>query len=355
MVIAVRTPRAARLALAALLVLSLPVGIAAAETRTGGTVVVAEGETVSEDLTAAAGTVIVRGTVDGDLDAFAGNVVVTGTVTGDVNAFAGNVRVAGEVGGDVSAFGGNVFVENGAEVGGDLEAAAGVASLDGSVAGDAEVGSDELTVGPDAVVGGDLRYSADDPRIAEGAQIDGRIERVEDPVDVPVFPVVPGWVSTVYEFVVNLVVGAILLALLPAFSGRVADRFAERPLASGGVGLLVLVGVPVVLVLFAITIVGIPIAIIGALAYALALWLGYVYGAFGLGSWLVSLGDEDWGRWVALVLGLVVVAVVGLVPVLGGIVEFVVLLVGLGALVASVYGRVRGRESEPAATTEPTD
>ncbi len=345
----------ARVLVVALLVLSLPVGLAAAETRSGGTIIVAEGETVSEDLDAFGGTVIVRGTVNGDLDAFAGNVVVTGTVTGDVNAFAGNVRVAGEVGGDVGAFGGNVFVEPGAEIGGNLEAAAGVVSIDGSVAGTAEVGSDELTVGPNASVGGDLRYSAENPRIADGAEIDGQVERVEDAVRAPIVPVVPNWVATVYEFVVNLVVGAILLALLPAFSGRVADRFAERPLASGGVGLLVLVGVPVLLVLFAITIIGIPIAILGAFAYALALWFGYVYGAFGLGSWLVSLGNEDWGRWVALVLGLAVLAVVGLVPVLGGIVDFAVLLVGIGALVGTLYGRWRGRRGEPATATEPTD
>jgi cytoskeletal protein CcmA (bactofilin family) len=335
-----------RLALATLLVLSLPVGVAAAETRTGGTVVVEADETVSEDLTATAGTVVVRGTVDGDLDAFAGNVIVTGTVTGDVRAFAGNVRIAGNVGGSVEAAGGNVFVEDGAEIAGDLQAAAGVVAINGSVAGTARVGSDELTVGPSAVVGGDLLHSAASPDVADGARVDGQIRQVEDVGEPRATPLVPGWVSAVYGFLVNLVVGVLLVALLRGFSDSTAARFVERPLTALGVGLLALVGVPALLVVLAITIVGIPFALVGALLYALALWLGYVYGAFAVGAWLIALAGEDWGRIAALALGLAAVTVLGLVPVLGGIVQFVVLLLGLGALTGALYDRWRSTEPE---------
>ncbi|WP_458209401.1 hypothetical protein [Haladaptatus sp. NG-SE-30] len=49
-----------------LLVFATIPGIAAAESRAGGTIVVEEGETV-KGLEAFGGTVIVRGTVDGDL------------------------------------------------------------------------------------------------------------------------------------------------------------------------------------------------------------------------------------------------------------------------------------------------
>jgi len=77
--------------------------------------------------------------------------------------------------------------------------------------------------------------------------------------------------------------------------------------------------------------VGIPLGLVGILAYALLLWLGFVYGAYAVGTWLVGLADAS-GRWLALLVGLFVVSVVGLVPILGGLVQFVVLLLGLGAL-----------------------
>ena len=68
--------------------------------RTGNTVTVAAGETVSNDLYAFAGTVRVDGTVNGDLVASGGLVDVTGTVTGDVLAAGGSVTISGTVAGD---------------------------------------------------------------------------------------------------------------------------------------------------------------------------------------------------------------------------------------------------------------
>jgi len=84
--------RGIALLLALLVVLAVVPGVAAAESRSGGTVVVAEGETIDENLEAFGGTIVVHGTVNGDLSAFGGDVLVTGDVTGDVSVFAGNVH-----------------------------------------------------------------------------------------------------------------------------------------------------------------------------------------------------------------------------------------------------------------------
>jgi len=354
--------RAARVAIVVLLVLTLAVGVTVAENRTGGTVVVEQGQTVNEDLTASGGTVIIRGTVNGDLQAFAGNVVITGTVDGDVNAFSGNVRIAGRVTNDVQAFGGNVFVDPGADIGGDLAAAGGVVQLDGAVGGDTRVGASEFSIGPNADLAGDVEWNAQSHQFDEGAQIGGTVRQVQEPVQgpVPVVPRIPGWVSAFYGFLVNLVFGLIVLALVPEFSREVGGTFRDQPLSSGGVGLLALVGVPVVLAIIAITIIGIPLALLGGLLYAIALWLGYVYGAYALGAWLLTFGERERSRWLALVLGLLVVTVVGLVPVVGGFVVFVVFLLGLGALSIGFWRRTTRRRpgseaGEPGAGGPPGD
>jgi cytoskeletal protein CcmA (bactofilin family) len=100
-------------------------GLAAAETRTGGSIVVGAGEVVEEDP-----------------QVFAGSVVVRGTVSGDVEAFAGTVRIEGTVDGDVNAVGGSVDIAEGATVTGDLNAAGEDVILGGSVGGDANVGAE---------------------------------------------------------------------------------------------------------------------------------------------------------------------------------------------------------------------
>ncbi|WP_227352884.1 polymer-forming cytoskeletal protein [Haladaptatus salinisoli] len=344
--------RAVLLALV-LVLAAVPATATAQQTRTGGTVVVQEGETVDGGLTTAAGTVVVRGTVNGDLSAFAGNVLVarTGTVRGDVSAFAGNVRIGGEVTGDVEAGGGNLVVARTGAVGGSLEGAAGYTLLAGTVGGDAEVTSETLRVAETARIGGDLVYDAETFERAPGATVAGTVRQDETLADVGPAPAlrVPNWVGALYGFLVNLLLGAVLLAVFPTFSGRVAERARDDPVLSAGVGLLLLVLVPILLVVFAVTIIGIPISLLGALLFAILLWIAAVYGSFAVGLWLLSLVDET-NRWLALAVGLLVVALLGRIPVLGGLVRFVVLLLGLGALAMALRARYRGRRATPTPT-----
>lgn len=345
--------RALALVAVAVVVLSLFSGVAAAqETRSGETVVVGEDETVDGDLQAFAGTVVIQGTVDGDLTAFGGDVLIEGEVTGDAEAFAGNVRVTGDVGGEVGTAAGNVTIGENASVGA-LSAAGGNVAVEGTVAGDVEAAAGSVSLGPGAVVEGDLTYGGELNRHPD-AEVVGSVseESTSGPVPAPIgeLPTPPTWLGPLYWLLVNLVLGAVLLAAFPRFSDAVATTARTAALKSGGVGVLALVGIPIALGLVAITLVGIPLSIAGALLFAPLLWVGSVYGRFALGAWLLALADAE-NRWVALALGLVVVALVGLIPYLGGLIEFLVLLLGLGALSLALYDRYgESRADEPTAT-----
>ncbi|QLH75796.1 polymer-forming cytoskeletal protein [Halosimplex rubrum] len=325
-----------------IVVLSVLPGVAAAATRTGGTVVVGADETVDEDLEAFGGTVVVRGTVNGDLQAFGGSVVVEGTVTGDVEATAGSVQILGAVGGDLTAAGGAVDVGDGAQIDGTLEAGAGSVAVAGTVLGDARIGADSIRLGEGAQIGGDLVYDGDLAR-ADGAVVDGAVTRDEGlnaggQTDFAI----PGAVFTVYGVFVALLVGALLLLVFPGTAAAVADRATGDPLRTGGLGLLTAVAVPVVLAVVAITIVGIPLALAGGLAFGLLVWLGTIYGRFVLGTWLLSLADAE-NRWAALLVGVLAVAILRLVPVVGALTRLAVFLLGFGALVAVLVDGYRDR------------
>ena len=335
------------LVLAALLLLAAAPGVAAAESRAGGTVVVEEGETINEDLEAFGGDIVVRGTVNGDLSAVGGNVRIEGEVTGDVNAFAGNVWIAGPVGGNVEAAAGNVYVQPDAEIAGDLEAAAGNVVVAGSVGGNAELAGGTVTLAETATIDGNVEYAVgeDGQFTNRGATVGGTITRVEDVEAGPLEgPQAPGWVFGIYGFLVNLLLGAILLLLLPGFSAAVADRIATDPLRTAGIGLLTLVAVPILLVLLVITIVGIPLALVGALLFGLLVWVALVYGRFAVGVWLLSLVDAE-NRWLSLVVGLLVLGLASRIPWVGGLIDFVVLLLGLGAVAVLGYGGFRRRRA----------
>jgi len=312
----------------------------------GGTVIVAEGETV-DSVQAAGGTVIVRGTVTGNVEAAGGSVIIPGTVEGDVSAGAGSVEITGQVDGDVSVGAGSLTIGPEAVIGGQLEAGAGSIRIAGTVAGDVEVGAGSIVLEPTATFRGDVRYDGElDDR---GATIEG--ELVRDPsINKDEFRPFGGFGSAVFDFygfLVNLVLGAVLLLLFPGASRRLSSRLQNEPLSTGLYGLVALIGIPILLILVAITIVGIPLAIIGALLFALALWVGSIYGRYAVGEWLVGYVGSD-NRWLALVVGLVVIGLLSLAPLLGGLVEFLVLLLGFGGVGVLAVEAIRGRRGQAA-------
>ena len=132
--------------LATLTGVAIAQGIVGEKLRSGATVTIPAGETVSNDVYAFAGTVRVDGTVDGDLIASGGRVDITGTVTGDVLAAGGSVNITGTVNGDTRIAGGTLSV--GGAIKEDLVAAGGQLTItpSGTVGGDVIAGTGQLTI-----------------------------------------------------------------------------------------------------------------------------------------------------------------------------------------------------------------
>ena len=101
-----------------------------------------------------------------------------------------------------------------------------------------------------------------------------------------------------------------------------------------GWGLIFLVGLPIVAVLALITLVGIPFGV----GLLLGLWLIYTVG-YVAGAWLVGrlVLRPPRGRVVAFLAGLAILRLLALVPILAGIVGFVAVVLGLGAVVVAVW------------------
>lgn len=308
-------------------------GVAAAETRGGGSVTVAEDETVS-GLTVASGTVVVRGTVDGDLDGIAGSVVIapTGTVTGDVTVAAGNLRIEGTVAGSVDTGSGTVTLASSGRVGGDFTVGAETILIAGRIDGTAVVGAESVTLAETGMVGGDLRYDPNGEFRNEGGSVGGEV-LTDGSIGIGGFtlPPIPWGLFTGYFLLVNLFMGAIMLALAPGTAERIGDAVGEQPLVSVGVGVVSMLAIPALLILLAATVVGIPLMLIGFLLFALLLWVSLIYGQFAAARWSLRRVDVD-SRWLALVTGVIGFGLAGQLPLVGGLVTLAFVLLGLGAV-----------------------
>jgi cytoskeletal protein CcmA (bactofilin family) len=297
---------------------------------------------VTGDLVAAGGEVSVGGGIGDDLYAAGGKVQVDAIVAGNARLAGGEVTVgpATVIDGSVTMSGGRVSFEGSTR--GNLQASGGSVRIDGTVEADAEVNAEDVEIGPQTRIAGKLIVRGPRaPTIPEGAQIAGGVVFIEAAVSQHFSDHVHAVAQGVGSFLWILgvfVAGTLFTLAFPAYSARAADWIGRAPLRSLGLGFVLLVCLPVLAMLLVITIVGIPLALLIGMAYVLLLFLGWVTAALFVarkGLALLRGARPVTTGWLLLALLLAVLALwgVGQVPVLGGWVTFIALLLGIGALV----------------------
>ena len=363
-----------------LLALSLP--SFALERRQGEFVTVAANETVDDTLLATGNTVRMEGVVNGDLLAFGRTVEVRGTVKGDLVSLAkrtvvsGNVEgriytfsesldLDGQLGHSIYGFARSLRVNDRGHVGDGVLVAAGDVSLEGEVkrsvdiltSGNADVsgsiGRDltmsgvSLTLTNTARVGGNLSarvHQLKEVHIADGATIGGKrdiqVQVRKNPFTRPRF-----YFHQAVWFAAAMLVGWLGLLLFPGFFRATAQAVGSGWL-SLGLGVGILAGVPVAMVVAAITLIGIPISLMLFAVYLAAIYLAKIWvGAF-LGRILLKPSGATKADWLqGLLVGLLILTIVGFIPYLGGLVRLGVVCLGLGAFAGQLY-----RASRPVIT-----
>jgi len=321
----------------------------------------------------AGGWIATGGAVHGDEVATGGQLTLDADVDGGLYAAGGSVRLDGKVGRNARIAGGHVElgpkaqVQGGLTIGGGevavngqvgkyLQVGAGRTRLDAHVAGNVDVASGELTVGPDAIIDGVLTYSGPQPAaIDSGAQIRGGTHYVarkhwnraghSRAFGTRAWIWLAGWI----------IAGSILLVLWPGFARAVSEVARHQPWIVLLLGFAVLVCVPVALLFLIITIIGIPLALMLLFLYLLLLPLGYLASAAAIGEWLLSRMQRSTQvvtrQRVLMLIGVLIgLFVLTRIPVLGGMLRFLLIIGGIGSLVMAGAQRHRG-ETATATTT----
>lgn len=329
-------------------------------------------DSVPADAMATGGQVSVDAPVGGDVLGAGGVVEVSGPVGGAVRAAGGqvelrspvarNVTLAGrevrmraraEVGGNAYLAGGSVDVDR--PVRGHLLVGGGEVRVDAPVEGNVEVAADRLVLGPGARIQGDLRYRSPNPvDRAPEAVVGGIVTRA--PLDGRAaprwLPSVPDWAGALFGLATFLFSGLVLAALFPGGARRVLDAGREKPLPSLGVGVLTLLAVPVLILVVMISVVGLPLGLVGAALFAFALYLARAVLALWIGDAILGDGAGEGRRRVVLtyLLGGTLVFLAGLVPWAGAAVKVLATAFGLGAAALAVREARRGGSGAPAGT-----
>lgn len=137
----------------------------------------------------------------------------------------------------------------------------------------------------------------------------------------------PPTVQAAIGFGSTLLIGGLLLVMASDFVDQGVDLIHDEPGACFVWGLLVLIGFVGVTVLLALTVIGAILVIPLALGFFVVAVVGNALGYLALFDGVVD------SQKVALVAGAAVAGVTNLIPILGGLVGFVVGSLGVGAVV----------------------
>lgn len=363
--------------------------VLAADLRGGETITIASSDVIYDDLYIAGTNIAIDGTVNGDIFAVGTTITINGIVNGSVNLGAQNITINGEIArsarlagtniivngnirGDLLAVGSDINISSRASIERDLLFGASVARIDGSVAGyvrgsgskvtvtnavkgDIELNVSKLTITSTANLQGNLTYTSEnEAEIQSGARISGTTTHKMPEGKEPAGPLA-GAGGKVIAYLMTLIAGIVIILIAPRRAVLVATSIRRKPWLSLGWGAIVLFATPIAAIITLITVVGVPVGLIGLTLYGLAIYLSQIAVSLFIGHWTFSHFRKVESRGIlvgALALGLAILTLLKLIPYIGfPWIWLLTVMSGIGAVLLSL----KTFEADAAASPVETD
>jgi hypothetical protein len=238
---------------------------------------------------------------------------IAGTVRGVLVVVNQSATVSGEIGRDVYVANGTLRLEPTARIGGDVI-----------------LGNSTLEQADGAVISGQVTQRS-------GAAMGTELNRFTAAISIV------AWLGLTLLFLVMAIIWA-------AIGGRqlsnVAGLLAARPGLAVVAAVIFWIAVPIIAVLAFFTVIGIPLGLALLLLLPLLWGLGYVATGTRLGFWIDSrrgAATDVAHPYLPTVVGVVIFQLIGLIPVIGGIVVAIAGLLGAGSIVATALRRASTR------------
>jgi hypothetical protein len=267
-------------------------------------------------------------------------------------AFNGDITVPA---GDQADF---VMVTKGtATIAGDAKTVVvidGTATLTGATVESVFATGGTVTIDAASTVTGDVRTIGSTVTVDPAAKIGGSVASFEKDIVAATAVLAPLVLLFMLGFVLVTVVAGLALAALAARQVRAAEQvISKEPGHALVVGIAGLILVPLVAILAMITVIGVPLG----LAILLMVWpavaiVGWLVAGIWIGDWLLYRGDRPRPErpYLAAVVGVLILMIVGIVPVIGPFIGAIASLFGFGAVLLLAWRVFRQPTATPTVT-----
>jgi len=260
----------------------------------------------------AGGDIDINAPVKGDLFVIGRQVNVNSDVGGKIVAAGGTVNIRDDVARNVVVAGGQVRIRSTSEIGRDVLILGGSVYNAGNINGTLAVRADSFqNVGTAGKV--------DFERAKTDTLWDGEASR---------------WMSTfgLLTIVGFFIVGLIILKLFP-FSVAVVDRvIGDSTAIKALMGFILIIATVVLIIVSAVTVVGLPLAMILGLFFIAALMLTNLFVSYSLGSKISAALKPDLNDMLVFTIGYAILNVLFVIPYVGGLIKLVSVSLGFGAI-----------------------
>ncbi len=215
-------------------------------------------------------------TLTGNLVVFGGLATIEkgAVVTGDIALTGGSLNVSGEIKGGITSVGGSINLSDTAVVDGDINTVGGTLNRSGQTV----IKGNISTSGPGAI------------RLPLNWNLNGLRNLPLADIFHPIGNVLWG----IFQSLAVAALALLVVLFMPTPTRRVSNSIIAQPVVAGGLGLLTVVVAPALVVLLAITILLIPLSLIGILLLAVAFLYGWIAVGLEAGDRLAGLFKVQW-------------------------------------------------------------
>ena len=275
-------------------------------------------------------------TLPGNLVVFGGLATVEkgSVVNGDVALTGGSLNVSGEIKGSITSVGGSINLSDTAVVDGDINTVGGTLNRTSQTV----IKGNISTSGPGAI------------RLPLNWNLNGLRNLPLADIFQPIGSVLWG----IFHSLAVAALALLVILFLPTPTRRVSNAIIGQPVMAGGLGLLTVVVAPALIVLLAITILLIPLSLIGILLLAVAFLFGWIAVGLEAGDRLASLFKVQWAPPVSAGIGTLVISlfsslftVTPLINCVGWVLPAVITILGLGGVFLTRFGTRDAQSAGP--------
>lgn len=287
------------------------------------------------------GSVMLAGDAKRNVRLIGKTVQIGGTVGGNAMALGDTVKIAPDaaIAGGMKLLGNSVILEGATQ--GDVSITASrVATISGTVEGNLDVVAPEIILQRNARIGGNLTYTANKELVPAEGIVAGRLNRAI-PQASPAFSKARIY-SHAMLFFAALLVGVPFIALFPMTTAMAAQLVHTAPWKCLWVGALCAMALPIFGIMAVSSLVGVPLGALilggwGIMAYTSRIIVGLVVGTLVLRKNSTSIG----GVMLAMATGLAIIHAATAIPAISWSVQIVVVSMGMGALLISLFQKRR--------------